>query len=86
MSNISDESTYSTSWYHRYSTSRYTEAAALATENRTGDLNKDSLISKRDSFLTSGVSDRSGRGPDLWTGGDDDDGGVFHCLQWTLDD
>ena len=81
-SNVSDESPYATSWYHRYATSRYTEAAAKAVD-RTGEVNKDALISKRDSFLT---SDQSGCGPDLWTGDDDDGGGVFHCLQWNLDD
>ena len=81
-SNLSDESTYATSWYHRYSTSRYTEAAANAADG-TGEVNKDVLISKRDSFLT---SDQSGGGPDLWGDDDGGGGGVFHCLQWNLDE
>lgn len=79
------ESTYATSWYHRYSTSLYTEATtANRKTSRTGEVDKDALVSKRDSFLSDG-SGQVGSTPDLWAA-DEDSGGVFHCLQWNLDD
>ena len=80
-SNSGGESTYATSWYHRYSTSLYTEATKT---NRAGEVDKDALVSKRDSFLSDG-SGQVGSTPDLWAT-DEDSGGVFHCLQWNLED